>query len=309
MTNLSPTAIDELLPSTIKKAESIDDIIPPCNVMLSQNPFYDTESIQIDIRGKHPTQGLLMEPSNDWDNRVIIVGCHPGTSGRRIKSWTTRIKKSLLISINNQPISTIAEAQSIISNIVQSKQQSFTIEVCADEKSALHHEEGIPMLYFDQLATISSHLHAIKYNMPNAKPHTFTKVPSQQPTTIPSTVNKIQSKKGILPKNKRKSNKLTRRKLKKMENWILWRNSEWKQLDQYEEQETFGAPCPLPPGANVLDLLWTYIVKTCGTLKARCVCNGQPSNRNTVIFGYTFAKMLDHVGSRIFGQHALQRII
>ena len=30
------------------------------------------------------------------------------------------------------------------------------------------------------------------------------------------------------------------------------------------------------------------------------VCNGKPSNKNTVIFGYTFAKMLDHVGSRIF---------
>jgi hypothetical protein len=31
------------------------------------------------------------------------------------------------------------------------------------------------------------------------------------------------------------------------------------------------------------------------------VCNGQPSNKNTaVIFGYTYAKSLDHVGSRVF---------
>ena len=104
----------------------------------------------------------------------------------------------------------------------------------------------------------------------------------------------------ILPKNKRKANKLTRRKLKMQENWPLWHASEWKQLDQYEDQHTFGLPCELPIGANVLDLLWTYIIKTDGTLKSRCVCNGQPFNRNTVIFGYTFAKMLDHVGSRIF---------
>lgn len=55
-----------------------------------------------------------------------------------------------------------------------------------------------------------------------------------------------------------------------------------------------------------MDLLWTYLIKdpvnatNLPTKKARCVCNGKPSNKNTVIFGHTFAKMLDHVGSRIF---------
>jgi hypothetical protein len=41
-------------------------------------------------------------------------------------------------------------------------------------------------------------------------------------------------------------------------------------------------------------------VKTDGRLKARMVCNGRPSNKNTVIFGCTYAKSLDHVGSQIF---------
>ena len=62
----------------------------------------------------------------------------------------------------------------------------------------------------------------------------------------------------------------------------------------------FGDPYELPINANVLDLLWTYLVKTDGTKKARCICNGQPKFKGTVIFGYTFAKMLDHVGPRIF---------
>ena len=72
------------------------------------------------------------------------------------------------------------------------------------------------------------------------------------------------------------------------------------QLDQYEQQDTFGEPCPLPVNANCLDLLWVYTVKTDGTLKSRCVCNGRPSNKNTAIFGYSFAKSLDQVGARIF---------
>ena len=63
----------------------------------------------------------------------------------------------------------------------------------------------------------------------------------------------------ILSKNKRKSNRLTRRKLKLQENWPLWQNSEYKQLSQYEDQDTFGPPCPLPLGANVLDLLLSQL--------------------------------------------------
>ena len=47
--------------------------------------------------------------------------------------------------------------------------------------------------------------------------------------------------------------KLTRRRLADCINWIDWRDSEWKQLDQYEAQATFGEPQSLPTGANVLN--------------------------------------------------------
>jgi hypothetical protein len=52
-----------------------------------------------------------------------------------------------------------------------------------------------------------------------------------------------------------------------------------KQLDQYYGQDTFGEPCKLPTGANVLNLLWYYNIKTDGLLKAKMVCNGKPSNK------------------------------
>ena len=76
--------------------------------------------------------------------------------------------------------------------------------------------------------------------------------------------------------------------------------SEFKQLQQYEDQDTFGIPCPLLPNANCLNLLWAYSIKTDGTLKARCVCNGQPSNKKTAIFCYTYTKALDQVRAKIF---------
>ena len=93
---------------------------------------------------------------------------------------------------------------------------------------------------------------------------------------------------------------MAQRKLKQRLDWIDWQHSKYKQLDQYHDQKMFGEPCKLPTGTNVLDLLWMYLVKTDGTKKARCVCNGQPKFKGTVIFGYTFAKMYNHIGSRIF---------
>ena len=66
----------------------------------------------------------------------------------------------------------------------------------------------------------------------------------------------------------------TRRKLKQLPIWDLWLASEWKQLDAHQKQEVFGTPCPAPPDATVLRSHWNYIIKPCGTRKARMCCDG-----------------------------------
>ena len=171
------------------------------------------------------------------------------------------------------------------------------------------------MLFFDQLSTIANHLSEIKYNTRSSKAPSINQINNSSDASSKHVLRMIDAYlregtinavKGILPKNKRRSRRLTRKRLKSQSDWNAWQQSEWKQLNQYEDQNTFGQPCPLPLNANVLDLLWTYNLKDPSNAtneiirKARCVCNGRPSNKNTVIFGYTFAKMLDHVGSRIF---------
>ena len=47
-------------------------------------------------------------------------------------------------------------------------------------------------------------------------------------------------------------------------------------------------------------MLWTYLIKDCGTKKARCVCNGSPCLQGSVTLGPTYASALDQTGSRIF---------
>lgn len=62
----------------------------------------------------------------------------------------------------------------------------------------------------------------------------------------------------------------------------------------------FGKPMRRPPNSNVLPLIWTYLIKTDGTKKASCVCNGSPSRRGSVTLAHTYAAALDQIGARNF---------
>lgn len=95
------------------------------------------------------------------------------------------------------------------------------------------------------------------------------------------------------------SQKFTLRQLKQRQDWPEWRQSQFKQLQQYADQNMFGDPEPLPPGANVLYLLWTYVLIVNGTKKARCVCNGN-RNRGAVTMGHIFANALSPNAERLF---------
>ena len=97
-----------------------------------------------------------------------------------------------------------------------------------------------------------------------------------------------------------KNKKMTRKVLMQQLDWKDWNSSEFKQLDQYLTQNTFGKPVKLPAGANLLPLIWTYLIKDCGRKKARCCCNGSPNMKGSVTLGETYAGSLDQTGARIF---------
>ena len=98
----------------------------------------------------------------------------------------------------------------------------------------------------------------------------------------------------------KKRKRLTRRILQLQADWEDWKQSEFKQLDQYLQQKMFGKPTKLPYGANLLHLLWTYIVKDDQTKKTRCVCNGSSRMTGSVTLAETYAGSLDQSASKVF---------
>jgi hypothetical protein len=129
---------------------------PVCNVDISHDPFNDTQTVAIIVRGNYPTKGLVLEESETWNQRVNITTCKPGTPASKIKNWRKRLKGSTLIKIGNEHITSVAQAQQIFEALPKNEAVDLTIGLV--EKLPIHDTNGVPMMYFDQLNTVATHL-------------------------------------------------------------------------------------------------------------------------------------------------------
>lgn len=156
------------------------------------------------------------------------------------------------MQIDGQPIHNTATARKILQQQLKATlTQDITLLVSNAERQHIHHEEGVPTMYFDQLTHINQHLHNIKNDTTTITTPTIKKLESsntaktEYPHKIVDTYQKygtLRAIKGILPKNCRQYIRLTRQKLQQQHDWDKWKQSKWKQLDQYKEQGTFGKP-------------------------------------------------------------------
>ena len=106
------------------------------------------------------------------------------------------------------------------------------------------------------------------------------------------------------------TDKLTRRILLKRDDWDIWQQAEYKQLNSYKAQNTFGAPIPRPaPNSNekgtlvhpsVLPFFGTYRLKDIIEPKARGTCNGGQCYGRTVTLAHTYASCVKKLAARLF---------
>jgi hypothetical protein len=93
-----------------------DDHDPICNIDLSDDPFNDKQTIHFSASGNHPTQGLILQDSETWNNCVQIISCQSGMAASKIQNWQSRLKLATLLEINKIPITTTAQARNILSD-------------------------------------------------------------------------------------------------------------------------------------------------------------------------------------------------
>jgi dUTPase len=243
-------------------------------IVLSNNPYDDEIDIRIPSatrrkRTNHPTMGIVMDicPKRGLP---ILSTIEPSTAAAKINRWRSTLRNGYILGVNNikipngirDPKERLKFIEELINKAAKNDEE-VTIQMGLIEKMNLHPSEGVPIVYQDQIQTIGRHLHEIKedawFDQENNKEHFDAYIEQHSKVLEPN----IKAAKGILPKSKSRRHKLTRRKLRMLpdDEWKIWKESEHKQLQQYEDQQTFGKPCPLPPGANCLPLLWTYLKK------------------------------------------------
>ena len=192
-----------------------------------------------------------------------------------------------MLTVNETTVSNHSDVQEAIQNAREHNHTSIKCTFATIDKVAMHPQEGIPLMYYDQLNIIAKHLADIKLN------------DDEQNSMHQKYLQAIEPQIGKLKSTKKKA-KLTRRILKSRNDWYEWQASEYKQLQQYEDQGMFSEPQPIPPDTNCLPFMWNYMIKDDGTKKARAPCNGSPRMKGTVTFGETYAASLEQTGAKIF---------
>ena len=279
----------------------------PFDIDLSSSPFDTFTDRDITIKGDHPTLGLQLK-HNELHNLPQLKHCLRSTPSARLNSWRRDLRDGFINRINDTNVHTIADVQNAIAACRNRGDTTIKVHFALIDTVSIHTEKGLPQLFFDQLNIVSKHLFELRtdpaYNEKFARIIGLDRIDDDDLTeenrTILEDLHQLIAHNIDSTELTKRRTKLSRRKLKECSDWDDWFKSEHKQLDQYHAQNTFGPPQELPKNANVLNLLWTYLIKDDGRKKARCVCNGSKNMRGSVTLAETYAAALEQNGSRLF---------
>jgi deoxyuridine 5'-triphosphate nucleotidohydrolase len=304
------TDLSDISPLSNLKVCAIDQVTndlhlafdKPYDIGLTSSPFDNQTHRQVDIFGNDPFLGMNLEICPNFGLPKLST-CKLSTPCARLPKWRSQLKGAYVTCINDIPVSSLDEIRNEISKLRTAKMTNVKIGFATILKQSMHPQLGIPQVYQDQMNVIGKHLWEIQ-NDPEWHQKVEQALPlleAIQKETIEFSPGDKEQLLDLLRINSiKKQRKLTRKILQAQDDWSDWQESEFKQLDQYEEQSTFGEPQAKPPGANLLSLIWCYLIKDDGRKKARCVCNGAKNMRGSVTLAETYASLLDQNGSRVF---------
>lgn len=288
----------------------------PYQLELSPSPFDNQTSRTVSVWGNHPTLGFDLEDCSKFGT-CKLKQCALSTPCARIPRWRSELRGAYLTSVNGIPVTSVSDVEAAVAKARNYSEETMKFGFATIDKQAMHSQHGIPQLYHDQLNVVGQHLWHLRHDpqfVPDVEDYLpLLEVLRKDPTLITKEEQvDLFEKLRLTPEDQRdfqslfrlcslkKQRKLTRKFLMESSEWNEWEECEFKQLDDYEAQDTFEEPTHPPSGANLLSLLWVYLVKDDGRKKARCVCNGAKNRRGTVTLAETYASALEQNAARVF---------
>jgi hypothetical protein len=236
-------------------------------VTFSTDPFGQSFPETIIVSGIHPTLSLVLHYDVDR-HRCQLIKMDLGTPSHRLPQWKSRLRYAYILSVDTMSVRTIADIGLVISEARAAGRQSIVVVFTKDDAPNCLSAVGLPQLYFDQLRIMRRH--------------------------IDNTVLAVFQKAITGPK-------FNRRTLQKKLDWNDWLAVEWIQLENYNKQAMFGAPCTAPVDASVFYWVWLYSIKPHenNRKKVRGVCDGSTRGGKTMIHGATYAPTPQQIDFRL----------
>ena len=256
--------------------ETIDDVIQAIQQCRTNHLTTITIEFAVDIKpsGIHPTEGI---PIIFSDQLNVIAKYVQEIHDEAAKVSTEETP------LPNSPQDPQPEAEPDAMNAV-----TDTSSVLPEATPPMDNATVLAFLdkMFEHVPPIIRHLFDINYDDPVA----LNSADSEADISIP------------VPQAQTSGQKFTPKQIRESPDYHLWRQSQFQQLDMYDDQGMFGLPERRQRHMNVWKLLWTYLQKPPpdNRLKARCVVNGSKHARKAAQVGHTFANSLGQDSERLF---------
>lgn len=173
------------------------------DIYLSCDPFGPTITVPCPIRGVYPLLGMQLDDSN-VKRRLYLRHCEKGTASARIRKWRSMLRGGVLLAMDDIPVSTLKEVQTIVERVRSEKKSEINLTFGTEEKVSMHPDYGTPQLYFDQLNVIANYLQDIRDG------DTHIDLENDDEPIINYIITK---------KRKRSNAQFTRQELKKRQDW------------------------------------------------------------------------------------------
>ena len=91
--------------------------------------------------------------------RPKLLACQKGEPAGKIRKWKSTLRDGYIFAVDGKPTTSIQEVRKHIAT-VSAPQVTVTFGIII--KPAMHPQNGVPQLYFDQLLQIERHLFNLK---------------------------------------------------------------------------------------------------------------------------------------------------
>ena len=258
-------------------------------VYVSQSPYDSAFEEELNLKRfhkyAHETGGLLFHKLEDYNGRLVLKDIKKSTPAAKIPRWRSRLRNAWLAKINDIEVSSVKQVERILADLVSRDEPSCHLTFSHPEIRHGLTNDGIPQVNLDQLNP--RHEFDDQFEIPD--------IP------VARSANAKIKLDGDVFNFTSLAMKLTRGKLLKDKEWTVWQGSEYKQLDQYEEQGMFGTPTKVDDKGAIFNLVWTYVIKELDNRKkARCTCDGSTRAGQVRVLDYTYANCVDQTSSRLF---------